>query len=513
MTTTLFADGLVRTLVGDETADWALVDDGVIIATGARGDAPPADRRVDLDGMTLVPAFCDGHVHLPATGLYQMGLDFRGESSADAILDEFRTRARRDPGMVFGGNFEDPLDRPLSRRDLDAAVGERHALLARADMHSCIVSSTLLRELDIGGLEGVDIDESGEPTGYLREKAAATAWRWFDSNLPGEQARGAIKAAVRRAYSKGVSRVNEMHVVEWRGWDALHAVRDVSLEVALEISPCIATANVEVIKSMGLPRIGGDWFLDGSFGSHTAWLTEPYDPPPPEGSPPAGIAYRTDSEVRAFFTDAQAAGLQVGVHAIGDAAIEQAISAWEAVAIEVGLDRVRSLRHRIEHFECASDDHIARAGNLGLAASVQPAFDRFWGGTDGLYARRMGWERASTMNRFKTMVDAGLVVGAGSDSTVTPLDPFLQMVSLREHHLTSERMDGLGALRLHTTGSQALTRSEHVAGTLGPGMRADMALLDRDPVTSEPEKLLRTGVAGTWIAGVRVWPPEAAESD
>jgi predicted amidohydrolase YtcJ len=513
MTTSLLYNGLIRTLVGDATADWVLVEDDVIAATGSDGDRPHADRQIDLDGLTLTPAFCDGHVHLPATGLYETGLDFRGESSADVIIDAFRSRAEIDPGIVFGGNFEDPLDRPLSRVDIDSAVGERHALLARADMHSCIVSSKLLGELDITGLEGVDVDDNGAPTGYLREKAAATAWRWFDKNLPHAQAKDAIKAATRRAYSKGVGRVNEMHVVEWRGWDALDVLRDVALEAALDITPCIAITDIDRIKSMGLPRIGGDWFLDGSFGSHTAWLSEPYDPPPPPGSPPAGIAYRSDAEVREFFTAAQAAGLQVGVHAIGDAAIEQAISAWEGVAREVGLDEVRALRHRIEHFECASDDHIARAARLGLAASVQPAFDRFWGGEDGLYARRMGWQRASNMNRFKSMVEARLVVGAGSDSTVTPLDPFLQMASLRQHHLSTERVDGDTALRLHTTGSHALTRSEDIVGTLAPGMRADMALLDRDPVTSSVDALLTTEVAGTWIRGTRVWPPELAERE
>ncbi|MGH2786688.1 MAG: amidohydrolase [Actinomycetota bacterium] len=512
MSSTLFAGGLVRTLDGDGVADWVLVEDRVIVGTGPRDDLPDADRIIYLDGMTLVPAFCDGHVHLPATGLYEAGLDFRGEASAATILDAYRGRAEKGPWMIFGGNFEDPLDRPLSRRDLDAAVGERHALLARADMHSCIVSTTLLRELDVSGLEGVDVVD-GVPTGYLREKAAATAWRWFDANLPRDQAKDAIKAAVRRAYSKGVGSVNEMHVVEWRGWESLHVLRDVAREVALDIRPCVAIADVAAIRELDLPRIGGDWFLDGSFGSHTAWLTEPYDPPPPPGSPPAGIAYRTDREVLEFFTAAQTAGLQAGVHAIGDAAIEQAIAAWEAVANRAGVEAVRAPRHRIEHFECASDDHIARAAHLGLAASVQPAFDHYWGGEDGLYARRMGWERASTMNRFKSMIDAGLVVGAGSDSTVTPLDPFLQMASLRAHHLPSERIDGVTALRLHTAGSQALTCSEQELGTLAPGMGADMALLDRDPVESDVDSLLASEVAGTWVGGVRVWPPEAAEGE
>src|SRR3712207_4747769 len=131
-------------------------------------------RRVDLDGAVLLPAFCDAHVHLPATGLYAAGMDFRGERSSAAILDAFARRSAQPDAILFGGNFEDPLDRPLSARLLDDAVGDRPALLARADMHSCIVSSALLEKLDVAGLEGVDV-EDGRPTGYLREQAAGEA--------------------------------------------------------------------------------------------------------------------------------------------------------------------------------------------------------------------------------------------------------------------------------------------------------------------------------------------------
>jgi predicted amidohydrolase YtcJ len=285
---------------------------------------------------------------------------------------------------------------------------------------------------------------------------------------------------------------------------------EVADEVRLQVHPFIATTDVSRVVEMGLPRIGGDWFLDGSFGSHTAWLSEPYDPPPPEGSPASGIAYRSDDEVIDFFSAAQAAGLQTGVHAIGDAAIEQALRSWEAVADRVGLDEVRSLRHRIEHFECSSDDHIRRAARLNLGISLQPAFDHYWGGPTGLYSRRMGWGRARLMNRVATMLGAGLTVGAGSDSTVTPLDPFLQMASLRNHHVPAERLDPEVALRLHIEGSLALS-GRPGEGTLVPGARADLVLVDRDPVGSSSDELLATEVLGTWIKGVRVWPDEAQE--
>jgi predicted amidohydrolase YtcJ len=458
-----------------------------------------------------MPAFCDAHVHLPATGLYAAGLDFRGEHSVDVIAGRFKDRAMSGSDMLFGGNFEDPLDRPITRHDLDAAIGDRPALLARADMHSCVVSSALLGQVDVEGIEGVDRDADGAPTGYLREKAAATAWNWFDRTLPPEEQRAAVRKAVELAYSRGIASVHEMFVVEWRGWPSLGLFLETVAEVALKVLTYCATDQVKRVKRMGFPRVGGDFFLDGAFGSHTAWLGRPYADRPPEGTPTNGIAYRSDEELLDFFMEAQHEELQVGVHAIGDAAIEQAIATWEKVADKVGPDDVRNLGHRIEHFECASDDHIARAAQLGLRASVQPAFDRLWGGPDGLYAQRMGWERAKEMNRFGSMLAASMLVGAGSDSTVTPMDPFLQIASLREHHVTEEGLGKIEALRVATMGAHALAHGPGLAGTCEPGAPADLVWLDRDPGSVSPSELLATEVLGTWVDGSRVWPPADAE--
>ncbi len=510
----IFVNGRVRTVVDNSTPDWVLVDDDTIAGVGSFDDAPQADRIVDLDGGTLIPAFCDAHAHLPATGLQAAGMDFRGEKSAGKIMDAFAARARAGDAILYGGNFEDPLDRPLSRRDMDGVVGGEPAMLSRADMHSCVVSTALLEKLPLDGVEGVDRDDDGHPTGYLREQAASEAWRWFDANLPRDKQKEAVRTAIDLAYSKGIARIHEMFVVEWRGWDSLHVFMETVSETALHVSPFVGTMDVERVKEMGLPRIGGDMFLDGSFGSHTAWMSEPYTSTPPSGSGPTGISYRDDDDLFEFFFAAQNAGLMTGVHAIGDAAIEQAITTWEKVADKVGLEAVAALGHRIEHFECATDDHIARAAELNLGASVQPAFDRFWGGPDKLYSERIGWERASQMNRFNSMLNAGLVVGAGSDSTVTPLDPFLQMAALREHHVEAERVGPRVALMLHTYGGQALMRgaSAEKLGAIEAGRRADLAVLDRDPVTSSVEGMLETQVLGTWIAGKRVWPKAEAET-
>ncbi|HEX2239924.1 MAG TPA: amidohydrolase family protein [Actinomycetota bacterium] len=509
MTTTLFRGGEVR-VDADRVASWLLVEDEVVRALGTSDEPPAADRVVDLAGGVLAPAFCDAHVHLPATGLYASGLDFRGVTAADTILAGFERHAREGRAFLFGGNFEDPLDRPLSRHELDRSVGESPALLARADMHSCVVSSALLAQLDLTGIEGVDRDADGDPSGYLREQAAARAWQWFDSNLPPDDQKAAIRAAARVAYAKGVAAVHEMFVVEWRGWNAFDLLRSVVDELALEVAVYCGTPEVDRVVALGLPRIGGDFFLDGSFGSHTAWLEKPYVSSPPSGSAPSGLSYRSDDELFEFFLSAHEAGLQVGVHAIGDAAIEQAIATWERVAEKVGANVVAARGHRIEHFECATDDHIRRAAALGLKASVQPAFDAFWGGSDGMYAQRIGPDRALQMNRFGTMHRLGVALGAGSDSTVTPLNPFLQMRSLRLHHVEEERVPAPDAFRMHTEGSFGLAFMD--GGILEPDRPAHLCWLDRDPVTTDAEQLENTEVLGTWVRGARVWPEADAET-
>ncbi len=512
MTTTLFDGGTVIDPTRATAHDWALVDDERIVATGSRSDVPDAHRRIDLRGATLAPAFCDAHVHLPATGLYEAGLDLRSEKSARRVLAALGERAKGSDALLFGGNFEDPLEEPLDAAALDSAVGDRPALLARADMHSCVVSSALLDSLDIDDLEGVDRDEEGRPTGYLREAAAGRAWSWFERSLSARQQREALRRAARRAYSKGVASVHEMYVVEWRGWGSLDVVSTEATNMALNVTLYVGTTDVERVQALGLSRIGGDLFLDGSFGSHTAWLMRPYRSPPPAGIPPTGLSYRDDEEVASFFAHAQQVGMQVGVHAIGDAAIEQAIGAWEQVASVVGVEPVRSLGHRIEHFECASDEHITRALRLGLRASVQPAFDLFWGGSEGLYADRLGPGRALQMNRFASMHRAGLILGAGSDSTVTPLDPILGMDALRRHHVAQESVDARDALCIHTLGGHILAGQEAERGTFDAGRAADLVALDRNPLTAPAEEAAGTEVVGTWIGGRRVWPEADMEA-
>src|SRR5262249_15058279 len=156
----------------------------------------------------------------------------------------------------------------------------------------------------------------------------------------------------------------------------------------------------------------------------------------------------------------------------------QALTCWERVygALDSrGRRHFRARRHRVEHFEMPSSQQIERAAMLGLAISVQPAFDLAWGDQGAMYERRLGAERSVPMNPFRDMRMRGLVVGAGSDSPVTDLDPMLGIWALEAHHDVRQRFSRAEAFRLFTTGSAALAHLEDKKGTLEPGMQADFA--------------------------------------
>src|SRR5690606_10661926 len=154
-----------------------------------------------------------------------------------------------------------------------------------------------------------------------------------------------------------------------------------------------AEQDVTRARELGATGAAGDLFADGALGSHTAWLHEPY-----ADAAHTGTAHLDAAAVAAHVVDCTEAGLQAGFHAIGDAAVGAVVDGVRAAAEKIGLARVRAARHRVEHAEMLTPETVAAFAELGLTASVQPAFDALWGGDAGMYARRLGVERARTLN-------------------------------------------------------------------------------------------------------------------
>lgn len=487
---TLYRAARVHTLTYPSSGEWILIDGRHVERVGS-GDPPRADRVIDLPGTTIIPGLIDTHVHLTSTGLALANEDVRAASSPRQLLDLARARSAHGAGPVLLQGFDETAWDVPAHPTLDAldAVTARPLVIRRIDGHLALANSAAL---DAAGLEaerGLERGPDGKPTGRVTQEAMQRLGRWSSQALDDRSVQDLQLQAAAVASARGVTTVHEMSMpleVGLRDLQVLLGHRD---RLPLDVLPIVATTDLAQVIDLGLPAIGGDLPLDGSIGARTAAVSVPY-----ADGRGSGGCYYDDDELAELLRAAHAAGLQAGVHAIGDRAIAQVLSAWERVyhALDSRERRhFRSRRHRIEHFEMAGSEEVERAAMLGLAVSVQPSFDRRWGQPGGLYEARLGCERAMAMNPFRTMFDRGLEVGAGSDSPVTPLDPMLSITACEMHHAAAQRLSRLEAIRLHTVGGARIGHHEEKKGCLAPGMHADLAAYEDDPMTAESVEGLR----------------------
>ncbi|WP_222194913.1 amidohydrolase [Modestobacter italicus] len=468
---------LVRDVtVGDRPGQAVHVVAGRIAWLGAAADAPSSGRVLDGGGALLTPAFVDAHVHATATGLALTGLDLHGADSLRAAVVRLAEQAAAAPtGTVLGTGWDEtdwPEGRGLTRHDLDAVVGERPAYLARVDVHSATVSTALLDRVP-----GITELPGYSPDGRLRLDAHSAARRAAYGSVPPDQRRTAQRAALDAAVALGIGTVHEMAGPEVSSAEDLAALLALAADAPGprvlgwwgELSD---RGGLDVVRELGLAGAGGDLFCDGAFGSHTAALSTPYaDRPETTG------ALRFDTAVLVEHVRAcTVAGVQAGFHCIGDAAVDQVLTAVGTVVAELGRDAVRACRHRLEHVEMVSPDAIDQLRAWGMVASVQPAFDAAWGGPTGMYAERLGVERAADCNPLADFVDAGVTVALGSDAPVTTLDPWGGVFAAIDHTTPGSGMRPFDAFDAATHGGWVAARAEHAEGPLAVGAPADLAL-------------------------------------
>jgi hypothetical protein len=486
---TLYHASRVHTLSPLGGGEWVLVDGRHIERVGA-GDPPEADRLVELPGTTILPGFIDSHVHLTGTGLSLQGLDLSVSESREGMIAATREYLSARSGRVLGVGFDEsrwPDPAFPSLADLDGLSGEPLILL-RTDGYLSLANTAALEASGLTSVEGVERDAQGRPTGVLRGRANSDVQLWYFESLPPPEVQDYQLRAATLAVSRGVTSLHEMSIPDRRGRRDLEVLVGHRTDLPVDLAIYVADRDIPYVMDFGLHCIGGDLFLDGSIGARTAAVTGPYDDAEGNGS----LSYG-DDELAEFLHNAHLAGLQVGLHAIGDAAIEQAVRVWERVyrALDTrGRRHFRARRHRLEHFEMASTDHVERAAALGLAISIQPAFDSTWGGEGGMYQRRLGSERARRMNPFRTLVERGMEVGGGSDTPVTALDPMLGVWALENHHNAAQRLSREQAVRIFTIGSARLGH-QLKKGRLEPGAAADFAVYEADPLDVPDPRDLR----------------------
>jgi predicted amidohydrolase YtcJ len=478
------------------------VENGRITAVVPAAEAPGlgADRVVDLGDATLMPGFVDAHVHLSATGLADHGADLRQARSVAELLDRVRAAAAGGEGLLWGDGYDETrfgTPELPSPAGLAEAAGGRPVYLSRVDGHQGLATLDVLG--DSGALEaaGCERDAAGAPTGVTRGEANHLARRFALDTLPADRLLAAQDTALAQAARRGVACVHEMGGPDIAGRRDFELLLDRVEDLPIEVVGYWGDLELDYATDRKLAQVGGDLFLDGSLGSHTAALSTPYDDRP--GT--CGVLYHDDAELTELYVRASQAGIQVGVHAIGDVAIGQALRCARRAMKTVGPTAFRGCRHRIEHVELLGADGADRMATLGLAASVQPAFDAAWGGPGGMYARRLGPRRSKSMNPFADLWRRGVPTGGSSDAHVTPLDPWHGVASAVHHHRPSQRLGLPVALEVFTLGGRVLARQERISGTIEPGQRADLTAFAGDVLAADPADLEGTEAIFTMFAG------------
>lgn len=503
--------------------------DGKVAAVGnddeVRRWAGPATTVLELRGRRVLPGFNDAHVHFFDGGQALASMQLRDAPSPEAFRDRIGAYAATLPKgrWVLNGNWDHERWTPAvlpTRQLIDAVTPDNPVFINRLDGHMAL-ANTLALELagitrDTPDPPGGSIvrDADGEPTGMLKDAAMNAVYAVIPESSPAEIAT-ALRAAMREANENGVTSVQDMSASPaiLRGYQQLLADGELSVRVygAQPLSRWERLAEPGIVAGFGgdMLRIGVlKGFADGSLGSTTALFFEPYlDEPGTSGLPSDELV---DAEAMlADMAGADAAGLQLAIHAIGDKANATILDMFAEVAQRNGA---RDRRLRIEHAQHFRAGDIPRMRAQGVVASMQPyhAID------DGRWAeKRIGAERAKGTYAFRSLLDAGAVLAFGSDWAVAPIEPLMGIYAAATRRtldgahpdgwVPEQKISVAEAVRAYTAGSAYAERREAVKGTLEPGKLADLVVLSADIFAIDPVAIADTRVDLTMLGGKVVY--------
>lgn len=483
-----------------------------ILAVGTEAEigalSAPGTRIIDLTGRAVIPGLIDAHVHFGWWAQRCQRIDLRNASSMQECLGRVAARVAITPSgeWLRGDGWDRNLwsDSPFPDRfALDKVAPEHPVALCSKDGHCLWVNTRALAILGIGpdtpdpaGGEIVRDPQTGMPTGILKEAAQ----NLVTDHLPKPDLltyEAILRQAIPEAHRLGITSV---HVPEGTEEFAAYQSLRKEGELRLRIYMMLPVQSLEQAIGVGLRTGFGDEmlrvgpikiFADGALGSRTADMLEPYSNEPYN----CGIEVTATEELRQLVRRANAAGLTVAIHAIGDRANRRAIDVLSEIHAE-GLDK--GLRNRIEHLQLLTPEDLPRLATCGAIASMQPIHatsdmeiaDRYWG------------KRARYAYAWRSVLDAGGRLAFGSDSPVESINPFLGIYAA----VTRRRADGTPrdgwypqecisveeAVRAYTLGAAFASGEEQIKGSITPGKLADLVVLSDNIFVSKPDRMLET---------------------
>ncbi|MCB1685699.1 MAG: amidohydrolase family protein [Pseudomonadales bacterium] len=503
----------------DATVTAVAVTDGRIVAVGDESlpDRYQAVRSEDLQGRTLMPGFIDSHIHISGNPVHYIDL-----TEVESVA-EIRELVARKASVVGSANWitgygwsEDELEeqRRPERSDLDAAAPGHPVFLVRAGAHSAVSSSAAL---DLAGIDAgtpdpeggtIERDPEGNLNGIIRERHEELVGHLVPPSSD-EALRPSLIANLQALFASGITSIIQASdsIGHYREWQTVYAQHPGNLpRAAVQVTYEGQTA----MAAFGMVSGAGDEFLrvgaikifaDGGFTGPAAYTSKPY-----KGEDEyRGKLNMSESDLRALIMQAHEDGWQLGIHAIGDAAIALTVD----YLIEALLTSPRAdHRHYLNHFTVMPDaGTMADMARYGIAITQQPNFTYT---LEGRYVANLDGERLETNNPLRTPMNHGIHTALSSD--ILPIGPLTGIHAAVTRKGMSGRVFGAGerltvaeALRGYTTLGAWLTREESSKGVLAPGMLADMIVLSENPLLVDPDDILRIEVLKTYLGGRTVF--------
>lgn len=490
----------------------------------------PQTQVIDLGGHFVMPGFNDAHLHLADGGLNKLRVDVTGVKS----LDELRERVQKKVGeskageWILGGGWDEtlwPVKTTPTRWDLDEVSDGHPVFLVRIDGHIAVANTRAMQLASInlasrdpqGG--HIDRNEAGEPTGILRETAQGAV----ENVIPApthEQRRQGIELGLADLAAHGVTSVQDYSPP----WENFQIYEELEKEGKLtaRISEWLTFGDpVEQLSRQRDSHSQSDLmlhtgmlkgFMDGSLGSHTAALLEPYA----DDAKNSGLPRYEADKLNDMTKERVLAGFQIGFHAIGDKGVQMALDAFagaEKAAKEAHVKAPNGsddFRLRVEHAQVTTPAEIAQFKQLKVVASMQPSHLL----TDMRWAQdRLGPKRAATSYAWLAFLNKGVVLAFGTDFSVEPISPFRGLYAAvtrksedgKQEYFPAQRLTMDQAIAAYTTGSAYAEFEEKEKGKLIPGMLADFVVLDRDVTSAAAEKIEGTKVLRTVMGGKTVY--------
>jgi predicted amidohydrolase YtcJ len=480
--------------------------------------AGPDTERIDVHGRTVLPAFTDAHIHLVTYGLSLTQVQLDGVASLHQAVQRVAERARgTEPGeWIRGWGWNRNLwpGAPFPRKgDLDPVTPDNPVFLRSKDGHAAWVNSLALERAGltaaIADPPGGEIErdpQTGELTGVLKEDPAIDLVKETAGPVPLEDRERAIHAAAGRLHRLGIVSVHSPEREH-----ELAALQSVWLkgELDLRVNVMIPDKHLDQALQLGLRAGFGDYFLrlgsikvyaDGSLGTRSADMFEPYDDQPDN----RGIAVSSSERLHDVVGAATAGGWGVAVHALGDRANSRVLDALEHHWRDWSS---KGLRQRIEHVQLIAPQDLPRLGTMGVIASMQPIHCP----SDMDMAERHWGSRCSGAYAWRSLLETGAILAFGSDAPVE--DPsvlkgiFAAVARQREDGMPpggwypEQCLSVPEAVYAYTLGAAYASGEERIKGSLGVGKLADIVVLSQDIFDLPPHELLGTEVQATILAG------------